>query len=131
MEKFESYLFETLHIYVLRATPRRGIGIAPCEIRLSLPKERNNAWQNGPTLFPYDLHAGCTLRTSAPFCGTRYIRVNNEKLSYVRRGKKQVARRFAFPTKKINVHAAGETPSLAFYALCILKRENRLRSALR
>lgn len=39
-----------------------------------------------------------------------YIHLNNEGRLYIGREDKRAARRFEFPTKKINVHAEGETP---------------------
>lgn len=52
-----------------------------------------------------------------------HIRLNNEDCLYIGREEKRAARRFEFPTKKINVHAESESLLRAWY---ILKHENRL-----
>lgn len=52
-----------------------------------------------------------------------YIRLNNEGRLYIGREEKWAARRFEFPTKKINVHAESESLLRAWY---MWKHENRL-----
>lgn len=50
----------------------------------------------------------------------RYIRLNNKDRLYISHKRKQAARRFEFPTEKINVHAGCK---LLLRARYILKRE--------